>query len=170
MNITIITGTNREGNESQKVSSSTEKMALGRSHTVSKITLENFGALFRGTYMNLENASEEQKEDIQKMISADILIFVVPTYHRGIPSPLKNFLDTIKVPEAYERKIIGVIACTDDGDDHGAWHARDVINGILAHKKLHSFVVPIIPMIDFTNIDEDRIERFIEYCEGFKSS
>ncbi len=149
------------------VSSAVVEHAEQLGHSVSLITLENFTALFHGTYITLENANPQQVADIQKMVAAELLVFVVPTYHSGIPSPLKNFFDSLKCKEAYAHKIIGVISSNESNRDFGARQTAQVLNGILAYNKLISFVVPIVPIIDFNDIDHERIRSFVEYCCAF---
>lgn len=167
MKLTIINGTNRKANRSMGISHAVGKIAREKSFDVNLITLNNFDTLFRGTYIRVENASSEQKRDMRNLITADIILFVIPTYHAGIPSSLKNFLDTLKCNECYEQKVIGVISSNSGNKDLGARQAVQVINGILAHEKLISSVIPIIPIVNYDDIDHTRIEKYIHYCSQF---
>lgn len=167
MNITIVNGTNRIGNKSMDISRCVFKIADVLDHEVNIITLDNFDSLFRGKYINLKSATLSQKKDIRNLIIADLIIFVIPTYHNGIPSSLKNFLDILKCTECYEGKVIGIISCNNGNKDLGARQAAQTLHGILAYNKSHSIVVPVIPVIDFGNIDKRRLEEFITYCSRF---
>lgn len=167
MRITIINGTNKMGNKTINISQVVNAIAKKLGNETYLVTLDNFDQLFRGEHIRLENANENQKKDMRNMIETDVLLFVVPTYHSGIPSPLKNFLDSVKEKALFENKIIGIIAANDSNQNLGARQARQVINGILAYNKAISFVVPIIPIIDFEEIDSNRIEEFIHYCSQF---
>lgn len=135
----------------------TEVIKLG--HEASVITLDNFDALFRGTYIDIANASQEQKRDIRTMMAADILFFVVPTYHSGIPSPLKNFLDSLKCFECFDGKVIALVAGSDHNQDLGARQTAQVLNGILSYEKARSFVLPRITIVDYGVIDTKRVQE-----------
>lgn len=169
MQIAIVNGTNRIGNRSIEIAHTANKIIREMGYEVHLISLESFDRLFRGNYISLANATIEQRKDIRHLIAADMLLFIIPTYHSGIPSPLKNFLDSLKCNECYEQKIICVISSNDSNRDLGARQAIQVINGILAYNKLLSFVVPVIPTINFDDIDYERIENFIRYCTEFIS-
>lgn len=164
MKITVINGTNRKGNESMKISRATKDVLTKKSIDNYLVTLKNFDTLFHGDYLNLGNANPAQKRDLENIISADILIFIVPTYHSGIPSPLKNFFDIVKMKELYEGKVIGFIG-TDE--DLGARQAVQVINGIMSYDKVYSFVAPRITLLGFADIDMKRLEEHIDYLIAF---
>ncbi|MDO8451284.1 MAG: NAD(P)H-dependent oxidoreductase [bacterium] len=167
MNITIINGTNRIGNRTIDISTEVVKTAVRLNHTASIVTLDNFDMLFRGEKITHENSAPNQEMDMKAMIHSQIHLYVVPTYHTGIPSSLKNFFDILKCDEAFEGKIIGVISSNNHGRDYGARQAVQTITGILSYGKLQSFLVPIIPIIDFDDIDTQRIEVYLRYCENF---
>lgn len=169
MKITIVNGTNRVGNKSLDISKNVSNIASKMNHEANIITLNNFDTLFRGKYLDLKNASDKQRKDIRNLMIADVIIFVIPTYHSGIPSSLKNFLDVLKCIHCYEGKIIGVISSNNGNKDLGARQASQILHGILAFNKSHSVIVPIIPVIDFENIDTQRIEDFVKYCSRFNT-
>ena len=166
MKITVVNGTNREGNRSMEISEEVIQVGEKMDYQMALVTLENWDKLFRGDYVKLSNASEGQKEDIEKMIGADMLLFVVPTYHHGIPSPLKNFLDSLKSKSAYDKKVIGLISSNSRDGDQGATQAKQVIDGIISYEGAQSTIVPKITIINYKDINKDRIKSFIEYCVG----
>jgi len=167
MSITIVNGTNRIGNRSIEISRTVTAIYREMKYRTKLITLNSFDTLFRGDYIHLEAATPAQKRDILSLIMADIIIFIIPTYHSGIPSSLKNFLDALKCSECYDKKVIGIISSNESNRDLGARQGFQTINGILAYLKLRSFIIPIIPIINFDDIDKDRIEKFINYCSRF---
>jgi NAD(P)H-dependent FMN reductase len=166
MKITVINGTNRIGNKTMNISQEAISIVSDLGYNSSLVTLQNFTDLFRGDYLNLSNANAGQKKDIQNMIDSDVLFFVVPTYNRGIPAPLKNFLDILDEDNAFNNKVIGIIA-SNKSQSFGADQAAQVINGILSFGKLNSFIVPRINITDHSNIDKVRLEDFIKYVTSF---
>jgi NAD(P)H-dependent FMN reductase len=166
MKITVINGTNRIGNKTMNISQEAISIVSDLGYDSSLVNLTNFTDLFRGEYLSLNNANAAQKKDIQDMIDADVLLFVVPTYHRGIPAPLKNFLDILDEDSAFDNKVIGIIA-SNKSQSFGADQAAQVINGILSFGKLNSFVVPRINITDHSNINTERLEGFMEYVISF---
>ncbi len=167
MKITIINGTNRHGNQSMKISEATLQAVSDAGHEGQIVTLENFDQLFRGEKITLENANEAQKSDIQKMIDGEIHLYVVPTYHSGIPSPLKNFFDLLDINEVYEKKTMALIAGSYSNQDLGARQTKQILNGIISFNNLHSFVAPRITIINFADIDQKRIKDFVEHTTEF---
>ena len=166
MKITIINGTNRIGNKSQNISHAAHIIARKLGYSSYVVTLENFTELFRGKYLTLDSASLQQCLDIEHMIQADVLLFVVPIYHHGIPSSLKNFLDLLDSDEAFNNKVIGFISSNKRRMD-GVNQTIEVLNGILSYRKLHSFIVPRVTITDHDNIDKKRLEDYIHYCLHF---
>jgi NAD(P)H-dependent FMN reductase len=117
--------------------------------------------------LNLIEANTNQKIDLENIQSADILIFVSPTYHHGIPAALKNFLEIVKEKTVYENKIIGLISSNSSGRAYGAYQAMEVLHGIIAYNKLNSYIISNVPIIDHENIDTERLREFIKYCSNF---
>lgn len=168
MKITVINGTNRIGNKTINVANAIVVEAFSLGHEARLIDLNNFTDLFRGKYLeNLEVATPGQKTDLENMAWADVLIFVVPTYHHSLPGSLKNFLDLFKYPPAFNQKIIGVVSSHRQLGVDGARAAVQAINGVLAFEKLTSFVVPKILKINFDEIDRDQIGEFLLYLQSY---
>ncbi len=167
MKVTIINGTNRVGNQSLKITMAALAMANKLGLETSLITLDNFDTLFRGRYIDVGSATEAQKRDIGSMMNADILLFVVPTYHGGIPSPLKNFLDTLKCFNCFDGKVITLVAGSDHNQDLGARQTEQILNGILSYNKVRSFVTPRITIVDFDDIDNERLREHLAYAITF---
>jgi NAD(P)H-dependent FMN reductase len=166
MKLTIINGTNRIGNRSLHISKLVQETAELHEFETYLVTLESFDTLFRGEYLTFENANEAQLKDLRAINDAKYLVFVVPTYHHGIPSPLKNFLDLVDEPELFSRNVIGIISSNKSGRD-GARQAAQVINGYLAYNKAQAaYIHPEIPIINYEEPDRERIERFLNTIAG----
>ena len=57
-----------------EVSRSSQGIINDLGHESRLITLDNFDVLFRGEYINLENAKGAQKVDLENMLWADVFI------------------------------------------------------------------------------------------------
>ena len=166
MKFTIINGTNRVGNKSIEVSKVVGSKVNEMGHEARLITLDNFDLLFRGEYIDLSNANDAQKTDLENMLWANVLLFVAPTYHHGIPGSLKNFLDIVNDVSVYEGKVIGCVAVGKSFD--GIRQTRQVIDGILSYNKINSFILPKECLLALSDIDMDRVKEYINYCIDFR--
>jgi len=161
MKLTVVNGTNRIDNKSIEIAKKVVEKGQSFELEASLVTLEHFDKLFRGDYIDFENATPEQKSDLESIKSADILMFVIPVYHQGIPSSLKNFFDSVSIKDMYSNNAIGMISANSRSRE-GARQAAQVLNGYMAFVKSdYAYIVPEIPMINPSEIDEERIGDFI---------
>lgn len=169
MKITIINGTNRINNTSIVISKYIQKLITEKNIDNYIVTLDNFDTLFRGEYITLDNANIAQKIDLENIISANALIYVIPIYHKGIPSSLKNFIDIVSISELLENKIIALISSNRKSVE-GAHQTVQILHEYMAFKKNYfSFILPEINIIDPFNIDSNRISNLISNIENLAS-
>ena len=171
MNITIVNGTNRENSQTLAVTKLIGNIIVELKHESKLVTLDNFKTLFTGEYMNLDNATQDQKSDLENIQNSKIVIFVIPTYHHGIPGSLKNFFDIIdyKKTNLYEKKIIGLVA-TNTGVDT-IRQTRTILDEIITYYKFTSIIPPKDVTIDlYTTIDEKRITEYLNYLVVFANA
>lgn len=167
MEITIVNGTNRIGNHSMNITNTLSELCDVRTNIVD---LSSFTELFMGEYINMDNASKAQRVDLMSIKNADIIIFVVPVYHHGIPASLKNFFDIVELPELYDNAIIGFISANKKSVD-GARQASQILSGCLSYfKNKQSYIVPTIPIIDPKQPDPERISDFLAELMDYYSS
>lgn len=144
-----------------KISNTLQKMLLEKNIDNYLVTLENFDTLFRGEYITLENANPAQKIDLKNIIDANALIYVIPIYHKGIPSSLKNFIDIVNISELLENKIIALISSNRKSVE-GAHQTVQILHEYMAFKRnKNSFIMPAINVIDPHNMDIDRLSNLI---------
>lgn len=167
MLISIVNSTNRINNKTQLISDRLITLLDQNAFRSNLIKLDNFTKLFRGKYLNFKNANPDQLKELKNIQESDIVIFVVPTYHSGIPSSFKNFLDLIRERKVYQDKVIGIISSNKDGNAEGARQAKQSINAILSYEKQNSFIVPKIEKVNFNKINDTRLLRYINYCKKF---
>jgi len=170
MHITIVNGTTRKSSNSIQVTSLLNKQLEQSTNTCSIVTLENFKTIFTGEYINLENSTLEQKTDIENIINAKIVIFVIPTYHHGMPGSLKNFFDIIdyKSTNLYNKKVIGLVANNLEVD--AIRQSRTVLDGIISYYNFTSIIPPKDCKIDPYNIDEKRLTEYVNYITTFATT
>ncbi|PIR42569.1 hypothetical protein CO058_00670 [candidate division WWE3 bacterium CG_4_9_14_0_2_um_filter_35_11] len=162
MKFTLINGTNRLDNRSIEITKAAAEIVKDFGHDGNIVTLDNFDQLFRGDYINLSNASEVQKIDLENMAWADILIFVVPTYHHGIPSSLKNFLDIINDVSVFEGKKVGFVSVSHGV--YGIMQTKQIINGIFSYNGNKSYILPKDCIVSPYEIEKEKLEEYIKYC------
>lgn len=166
MKITLINGSIRVNNQSMKVSEKIMHLLLNQDVSATLVDLNNFKEMFTGDYLDLQNTKGQQNIDLQNMLSAQVLYFVVPTYHHSMPGVLKNFFDLIDSKEVYNNKVIGLISSS--GGREALKHTSDCLNGILSHNKCKSFILPKDLLIeDLDSLNEKRIINYINYTKMF---
>lgn len=169
MSLTVINGTNRINNKSINISKRLEKLSSEKGISANIVDLNNFTELFRGKYITLENSTKKQKVDINSIIASKVLIFVVPVYHHGIPSSLKNFLDIVNIKELLEGKIIGGVSASNSSKD-SIRQTFQIINGIASYNQNIITLIPSIPMMSVDNIDDARLNNFLEIINRYIKS
>jgi len=165
MTITIINGTNRTGNKTINLSKKFVKIVEKKGLRTNLITLDNFKELFTEEYVNLLSGTPEQIKDLQMIHESNIVIFVVPTYHHGITSSLKNFFDIVNDKTIWNNKIFGLVSSNNGSDAIN--QTRTILNGILSYNKAFSFIAPKQVILNLHNIDENRASEYIDYLAEF---
>jgi len=170
--ITVINGTNRPKNNTLKVSKAFLQKAKELDFKTNIIDLTNWAELFK-EYITLDNATEGQKKDIQKMSKAHIIIIITPTYHHSIPGSLKNFLDCISEKSAWRHKIVGLVSSSNNADAVKALELS--LNGYLSYtlngeEVSKTFIAPAKAIINNREIDEERVTKYIKYLNTFNIS
>ena len=165
MTRTIINGTNRTGNKTINVSKKIVELAEQKGSNTNLITLENFKELFTEKYINLLSGTPEQIQDLQMINKSNIVIFVVPTYHHGIPASLKNFFDLVNDKTIWNNKIFGLVS---SNNRLGATdQTRTILNGVLSFNNSFSFITPKQAILNLHNIDENKASAFIDHLREF---
>ncbi len=163
----IINGSIKKNNNSLVVSSSIQKYAQETSTSTSIARLESFSTLFTGEYIYSETASTLQREQLEHMVNADALLFVVPTYYKSMPGGLKNFFDSVRYPEIYADKLIGFVASNHKNQDYGARHAEEVVKGLLIFFNIEAILLPEIFILHHEHISVPEIERLMKRMHAY---
>ena len=100
MKIAVVNGSVRKGNRTQEIADALESI-LVKKHAVHHVSLSSFTKIYEEEYVSLKNCSEEQFAHLEAMKESDLIFFLVPIYHGGMPGVLKNFLDLLGVKSDY---------------------------------------------------------------------
>ncbi|MBA3788842.1 NAD(P)H-dependent oxidoreductase [Patescibacteria group bacterium] len=171
MEVCIITGSIREENTTEKVSQAFAAAIKEKNIPYSVLSLLPFDTLFTGTFVYLESATGAQREELEKMYRATTLVFVVPTYYKGMPGALKNFFDLVRSSEVYANKTIAFISSNHKNQEYGARQALEVMMGLSLFFKMHITVVPEILIQNQAEINKNEnkneMRRFVELLEEY---
>lgn len=172
--ISIISGTNRPDNNTQRVARICQRMLKDRGHSAPILSMEELPSDFLRTEMYGER-SEAMEKLLEELIEpADKYLFVVPEYNGSISGVLKLFLDSIDPRTFHHKKasLVGVSA-----GFNGNLRGLDHLTSILHYLQME--VLPIQTKIPFiheklgeedvlTDADReadlvDQLERLIEF-------
>lgn len=138
--ITIISGTNRTGSFTEKLSEYYYKLIQESSSE--QVMLLNLGDLPLDYYVNEMYSEEAQVSALSEIqdtyiVPASKFIFIVPEYNGGIPGILKLFIDAISIRK-YEDSFFGKKACLTGVSSGRAGNLRGMehLSGILNYLKV----------------------------------
>jgi NAD(P)H-dependent FMN reductase len=134
--IAIISGTNRPGSNTRKISARIERLhqSLGaepRLLDLAELPPEIFSP---ASYATKPAAFARFTDTI---LAADGLVIVTPEYNGGVPGVLKYFIDMLPFPESFERKPVCFV-----GLAAGMWGALrpvEQLQAIFSHRNAHLY-------------------------------
>src|SRR5271170_6276357 len=101
--ITIISGTNRPGSNTRKVTAHVEKAYTGLGVKVQVLDLAHLPPeIFLPS--SYEKTPTSFKRFINAVLGADGLVVITPEYNGSIPGVLKYFIDMLPFPESFEQR------------------------------------------------------------------
>lgn len=137
MNLTIISGTNRENSYTLRVSNVLHEILdkHNNGHTIRLFTLEKLPADFIFSSFKKENSAFEELKN-EFITNSGGFIFVVPEYNGSYPGILKSWIDCIH-PSFFYEKPAGLIGVSSGraGNLRGLEH----LSGVLQYLKMHVF-------------------------------
>jgi chromate reductase, NAD(P)H dehydrogenase (quinone) len=142
--VTIISGTNREGSYSRIVAEIYAEILQDRGQASHVIDLKNLPQDFIFSALFEKSGEHPEFNEIQKQINAsDKFVFIVPEYNGSFPGVLKAFLDGLEFPGSLEGKT-GALVGLASGQMGGALalsHLTDVLH------YMGMMVLPIKPRL-----------------------
>lgn len=182
MKIVVISGTNREGNNSIKVARQVgeiygEQGAEARLLDLQRLPAEAFGGR---AYTEKPEALRTGFTD--EVLEADGLVVVVPEYNGSFPGILKHFIDLLPFPESFECRPVAFIGLA--AGQYGGLRAVEQLQMIFAYRNAHLFnrrvFLPAVYKLlgeDGRLLDEglvarleEQARRFLEFVGNLKGS
>jgi NAD(P)H-dependent FMN reductase len=153
MNLLIITASNREHRNSQKVSLFLKKFIASNfevTPTIADLKKYNF-PIFEERLKFQSNPPATLLQFQKEVIQADAIVFVIPEYNAGYPAVFKNAFDVLV--EEWRRKPIGI--CSVSSGNFGGILAGNQAQTVVL--KLKAVAIPTtLPIVQVNkSIDEE---------------
>ena len=175
----IISGTNRPGSNSLKISQFIQNLYLEASEQVEILDLANIGLeQLDGSHYG-KAPPPKLAETIEKINQSEGLIVVVPEYNGSMPGALKYFIDHWKYPQSFEQRPVCFIGL---GGMFGGLRPVEHLMQVFSYR--NAFIFPIrIFLINVWNIYKDgewkdpmslqllrsQVDGFQKFCKALKS-
>lgn len=154
--IAIISGTDRSGSSTLKISRQVEELLKTKGREVSLLNLAEMDkSELNGDYFNPSAVFKEKF--ITKLEEADAVLFVFPEYYGDMPGVLKLFIDYLASASVFAGKPIGMVADSDGilGGQKGA----ETLSGIMRHRKADVIGESLVLIPDVNKkLQSDRLE------------
>ncbi|MBL4624708.1 MAG: NAD(P)H-dependent oxidoreductase [Flavobacteriales bacterium] len=128
--ITLICGTNRPNNQSQKFINTYKELLNERNVDCEELYLEHLPHDLAFANDIIGTAAIELKNEIEKkIIPAKKLVVVVPEYNGSLPGILKSFIDCIE-PKYFREKLVALVGVSAgrSGNLRGMDHLTGIFN------------------------------------------
>jgi chromate reductase len=170
--ITIISGTDRTGSSTLKLSKYYQKRLQEKGEKAQLLSLEDLPDNFIKT--DLYGKRSESFTPIQNIISgSDKFIFVIPEYNGSFPGVLKTFIDACSFPQSFYNKKAALVGVSSG--KYGNIRGVDHFTGICNYMHLNVMALKIhIPGIhkeldaddklfnpDTLKFTEEQLDKFI---------
>ena len=171
MKLTLISGTNRPGSNTRKVTAQLAELYAGLGQPADILDLAELPPeIFSSASYAKKPAAFARFSDA--ILASDGIHVVTPEYNGGAPGVLKYFIDMLKFPESFEQRAVAFT-----GLAAGAWGGLrpvEQLAAIFSYRNAHLFPARVyLPGINqqlspegrLTN--EDSLKRLKEQASGF---
>lgn len=135
--ITIISGTNRPGSNTRKLTTHVEKAYTSLGVPVQVLDLAHLPAdIFLPS--SYEKSPASFKPFIDTILAADGIVVVTPEYNGSIPGVLKYFIDMLPFPESFDQRPVCFVGLA--AGLWGAMRPAEQLQQIFAYR--NGFVFP----------------------------
>lgn len=168
MNISIISGSAREGRMSHRVAIALAKAFEGKGLEVSVIDVKGLGiGIMDDVLAKQANPSFNLIETKRQLDAADAMIFVSPEYNGSYSPALKNLIDHFP-KSTYERKPIGVAAVSSGamGGIRAALQLQQLVLALFGYPTFRMLTVPNVSE-NLNEVGEVLTPAFQKTLDGF---
>lgn len=134
--ITLLSGTNRPGSVTRKLTRYLEGVYAGLGHTPGVVDLLELPAEGYSPAM-YERKPDALKPFIDAMLECKGLVILTPEYNGSFPGALKYFIDMLPHPKAFQRKPVALIGLA--AGEWGALRPVEHLQGILSYRGAYQF-------------------------------
>ncbi|NDV62094.1 NAD(P)H-dependent oxidoreductase [Puniceicoccales bacterium CK1056] len=180
--ITIISGTNRENNNSIKISRHVAGIYKELGEPVELLDLRDLPAeaFLPGVFTEKPESLTSNFTD--KILSSDGLVVVVPEYNGSFPGVLKHFVDLLPFPESFNCRPVAFIGLA--AGYHGALRPVEQLQMVFAYRNAHLFnrrvFIPSVHKVlaedgsvsdtDLKSRLEEQSRHFVQFIQALKPS
>ncbi len=171
MSITLLSGTNRPGSNTRRVTAVLEKLYQEAGHPVNVLDLADLPAevFSPGSYAEKPAGFEPFAEAV---LASHGLHVVTPEYNGGFPGVLKYFIDLLPFPESFEHRPVAFTGLA--AGQWGALRAVEQLQAIFGYRNAYLFpervFIPGIGRLFATDgqlQDENLMIRLRQQVKGF---
>jgi NAD(P)H-dependent FMN reductase len=134
--IAIISGTNRPGSNTRKVTARVEAIYHSLGANIQLLDLAEMPPeIFSPSAYGEKPASF--KRFIEAILAADGVVVVTPEYNGGVPGVLKYFIDMLPFPESFERRPVCFVGLA--AGNWGALRPVEQLQAIFGYRNAYLF-------------------------------
>jgi chromate reductase len=151
--ITVISGTNRTGNNSIKISRHVAEVYRGLGESVELLDLQELPAEATSPDVFADKPASLMTGFTEKVLAADGLVVVIPEYNGSFPGILKHFVDLLPFPESFDCRPVAFIGLA--AGYHGALRAVEQMQMVFAYRNAYLFNRRVFIPGVYKVLDED---------------
>jgi chromate reductase len=172
--ITVISGTNRTGNNTIKISRHVADLYREMGESVELLDLQELPAEAFAPGVFGEKPATLTDGFTSKVLSADGLVVLIPEYNGSFPGILKHFVDLLPFPESFDCRPVAFIGLA--AGYHGALRAVEQMQMVFAYRNAYLFnrrvFIPSVYKVlgeDGSLVDADLKQRLEEQAVRFRA-
>ncbi|MGA1204728.1 MAG: NADPH-dependent FMN reductase [Opitutales bacterium] len=151
--ISVISGTNRDGNNSSKVAAKVVDMYRELGEEVELLDLQELPPEAFTAEAFGEKPSQLKENFIDKVMASDGLVIIVPEYNGSYPGILKHFIDLLPFPDSFECRPVAFIGLA--GGYYGGLRAVEQLQMVFAYRNAYLFNRRVFIPNSYTILDDE---------------
>jgi len=171
MRVGIVVGSNRKGALSQKLGKQLESIYQSRAESVDLIDLADMAPDFLAADA-YRKPTDAVRDLVQRFLSCDAVVFVVPEYNGSFPGALKLYIDMFPYPQGFEKRPCAYVGLAA-GEFRGL-RAVEHLQQVAGYRNAHNFARRVFIGQSYTQFtddgelhDEELQQRMEVQADGF---